>query len=75
MKYEEISFDFTDENGVTYVDGYSLGKWGRLLGYIINYEFYHAGADVLDDKEIMSIIDEEIENRYLNLKHKERNSK
>jgi hypothetical protein len=44
MKREivEVNTDYTDENGVTFIDGYTADEEepGEVLGYFINGEFY-----------------------------------
>lgn len=58
----EISFDYTDDNGVTFVDAYAINpdEEGKTLGYIIGNEFYPKYNDVLTHQETMSRIKEYI---------------
>lgn len=59
---EEISFDYTDDNGVPHVDAfYTLSEEGKVLGYIIKGEFYPCNPNYLINDYIMSVIKE-----YLN---------
>ena len=42
----EINTDFTDENGVTYIDGYTAdSETGCVIGYIINNTIYYTNSD------------------------------
>lgn len=42
MYFAEINTDYTDPNGVTYIDGYTLDSdVGKVIGYFINGEVYY----------------------------------
>lgn len=56
-KYNEIDTSFTDVNGVTFVDGHTpRSQEGKVLGYIVNFEFYPTDPDIIADKRMMGII-------------------
>lgn len=63
FNFSEISFDHTDENGVTFVDGYFTDeeKEGKVIGYIFNGEFYPTNNDHCLDNFIMESVKEFIQ--------------
>jgi hypothetical protein len=55
-RFEEISFDYVDDNNVTFVDGYTTRQDGKTLGYIVQNRFYPTDPDVLTHSPTMNVI-------------------
>jgi hypothetical protein len=58
MKYQEILFDYTDDNGVTHIDAFVSDGEGETIGWIFNGEPYFKDNDMRADKEIMQLVNE-----------------
>ena len=58
-KFDEISTDYTDENGVTFLDGYRPNKdEGEVIGYFINGEIYWKNNDYQFDSLVIETVKE-----------------
>lgn len=60
-EFEEISFGYTDEHGVIFVDGYSMTpEEDECLGYIFGQEFYPKDNDIYTNKQVMEAVNEHL---------------
>lgn len=59
MNIEEVSTEYTDDNGVTFVDVYCTGtEEGCVAAYIINREVYWKNDDLRDNATVLSVIND-----------------
>jgi hypothetical protein len=73
--FDEISTDYTDENGVTFLDGYKPNQdEGEVIGYFINGEVYWRNPDFQFDSLVMETVNE-LKANYLIEKLKAENNK
>jgi hypothetical protein len=74
-KFDEISTDYTDENGVTFLDGYKPNQdEGKVLGYFINGEVYWTNPDYQFDSLVIETV-KELKANFLIEKLKSENNK
>ena len=58
-EFEEISTEYTDENGVIFIDGYKLNQdEGCVIGYVFNREVYYTNPDFKYDSLVISAIED-----------------
>jgi hypothetical protein len=64
--FEEISFDYTDENGATHIDAQHLNSdEGETIGWIFGTEVYWKDNDRRLDEPLMNIVKEFIAERAI----------
>jgi len=57
--FDEIITDYTDENGVTFLDGYKPNQdEGQVVGYFINGEVYYTNPDFQFDDLVKETVKE-----------------
>jgi len=58
-KFNEVRIDYTDDNGVTHIDGWKTGdenEDGVTIGYFINGEVYWTNPDYQFDEMIKEAV-------------------
>lgn len=60
-EFEEVNFDYVDDNGVTHVDGYHKNsEEGECLGFIFSKEFYPKDNGIRTNKQVMDAVNEHL---------------
>jgi len=57
-QFEEISTDFTDDNGVLHIDGFKTNEdEGCIVGYVFNRQVYYTNPEFKYDVLVMATIE------------------